>query len=107
MQPLSAVKRTVLSLGLITLFAAAAMADADRQGGVIHFSGEIVEPPCDISRSEQRLALSCSREGQTETRYYSFHELTTAPQHFKGIASVEMQYIDKQNKLAVMNIVYH
>ncbi|HBU8848743.1 type 1 fimbrial protein [Citrobacter sp. Cs237] len=103
------VLKTVLTLSLFSLFSlfsAVAIADADHQGGVIRFTGQIVEPPCEVDRVQHRFALSCNRGGQIHTQYYSPQELINAPHHFKQIASVNMQYIDKNKTLAVMNINY-
>ena len=56
-----------------------AIAGSTAQGGVIHFYGQIVEPACDVSTNVKNAQ----------------------------IASVKVQYLDKQKKLAVMNIEYN
>ncbi|HCL6627435.1 TPA: type 1 fimbrial protein [Citrobacter amalonaticus] len=105
--PLSVARKTsVLLFGLLALNSVAAMAGTSGQGGVIHFVGQIVEPPCEVSRVQQRLAMSCHHEGHTQTRYYSPQELLNAPQHFKQIAAVDLHYLNEQKTLAVMSIDY-
>lgn len=99
-------KTSVPLLALLALFSFTAMADAGGQGGVIHFTGQIVEPPCNVSLEQQRLAMSCYNTGRTQTRYYSPQELLKAPQHFKQIAAVNLHYLDEKKKLAVMDISY-
>lgn len=106
MQAPVAVKKTLLSLCLFTLFSTAAMADAGSQGGMIHFMGEIVEPPCDVNHAGQDFSLTCSDEGKMNTRHFSLQALNNAPQYFSQIASVNIQYFDKQKTIAVMNIDY-
>ncbi|MCP1627636.1 type 1 fimbria pilin [Citrobacter amalonaticus] len=100
-------KTSLLLLALLALYSFTAIADAGRQGGVIRFTGQIVEPPCNVSQQQQRLAMSCYNEGRTQTRYYSPQERLKAPQHFKQIAAVNLRYLDEKKKLAVMDISYH
>ncbi|HAU5066680.1 type 1 fimbrial protein [Citrobacter amalonaticus] len=100
-------KTSLLLLALLALYSFTAIADAGRQGGVIRFTGQIVEPPCNVSQQQQRLAMSCYNEGRTQTHYYSPQELLKAPQHFKQIAAVNLRYLDEKKKLAVMDISYH
>ena len=105
--PLSVTRKTsVMLFSLFALYSVAAMADTGRQGGVIHFTGQIVEPPCEVSQTQQRLAMSCDHEGRTQTRYYSPQEMLNAPQHFKQIAAVDLHYLNEQKTLAVMSIDY-
>lgn len=105
--PLSVTRnKSVLLFSLLALCSAAAMADTGGQGGVIHFTGQIVEPPCEVSQMQQRLAMSCDNEGRMQTRYYSPQEMLKAPQHFRQIAAVDLHYLDEQKKLAVMSIDY-
>ncbi|WP_436627874.1 type 1 fimbrial protein [Citrobacter amalonaticus] len=106
--PLPVTRKTSLPLlALLALYSFTAIADAGRQGGVIHFTGQIVEPPCNVSLEQQRLAMSCYNEGRTQTRYYSPQQMLKAPQHFKQIAAVSLRYLDEKKKLAVMDISYH
>lgn len=105
--PLSVTRKTsVMLFSLLALYSVAAMADAGGQGGVIHFTGQIVEPPCEVSQTQQRLAMSCDHEGRMQTRYYSPQEMLNAPQHFKQIAAVDLHYLNEQKTLAVMSIDY-
>lgn len=106
--PLPVTRKTSLPLlAFLALYSFTAMADAGGQGGVIHFSGQIVEPPCNVSQEQQRLAMSCYKEGHTQTRYYSPQEMRKAPQHFTQIAEVNLHYLDENKKRAVMDISYH
>lgn len=105
--PLPVTRKTSLPLlAFLALNSFTAMADAGGQGGVIHFSGQIVEPPCEVSRVQQRLAMSCYKEGRTQTRYYSPQEMLKAPQHFTQILAVNLRYLNEQKTLAVMSIDY-
>ena len=73
-----------------------AIAGSTVQGGVIHFYGQIVEPACDVSTQSSPVEMNCPQNG-------------SIPGNVKNaqIASVKEQYLDKQKKLAVMNIEYN
>ena len=73
-----------------------AIAGSTAQGGVIHFYGQIVEPACD-----------CPQNGSVPGRTYSSKALMSGNVKNAQIASVKVQYLDKQKKLAVMNIEYN
>ncbi|MZZ30581.1 type 1 fimbrial protein [Escherichia coli] len=75
-----------------------AIAGSSAQGGVIHFYGQIVEPACDVSTQSSPVEMNCPQNGSVPGRTYSSKAL---------IASVKVQYLDKQKKLAVMNIEYN
>ncbi|EEU9597763.1 type 1 fimbrial protein [Escherichia albertii] len=77
------------------------------QGGVIHFRGEIVEPACELSAMHVTVKITCMQNGVVHTQSYSGKELMSGKVKNAQIASVKMQYIDEQKKLAVMNIEYH
>lgn len=101
-----AIRTSVVNFCLFTLFYNASIASAADQGGVIHFTGQVVESPCDINRVKQGLAMSCDREGKNQTRYWSPQALVDNPGRYKDIATVNMRYIDKQKKLAVVSVTY-
>ena len=79
-----------------------AIAGSSAQGGVIHFYGQIVEPACDVSTQSSPVEMN-SVPGRT----YSSKALMSGNVKNAQIASVKVQYLDKQKKLAVMNIEYN
>lgn len=102
----AAFNKVVFPFCLLSLFSSTAIAGAEGQGGVIHFTGQVVESPCEVSRVEKRLTMSCERQGQLDTHYYSPQTLLHSPQRFKQIATANMRYLDKQQTLAVVSIDY-
>ena len=78
-----------------------AIAGSTVQGGVIHFYGQIVEPACDVSTQSSPVEMNCPQNGSIPGKTYSSKALNAQ------IASVKVQYLDKQKKLAVMNIEYN
>ena len=77
-----------------------AIAGSTVQGGVIHFYGQIVEPACDVE-------MNCPQNGSIPGKTYSSKALMSGNVKNAQIASVKVQYLDKQKKLAVMNIEYN
>lgn len=77
------------------------------QGGVIHFYGQIVEPACDVSTQSSPVEMNCPQNGSVPGKTYSSKALMSGNVKNAQIASVKVQYLDKQKKLAVMNIEYN
>ena len=83
-----------------------AIAGSTAQGGVIHFYGQIVEPACDVS-TQSTVEMNCPKNGSIPGKTYSSKALMSGNVKNAQIASVKVQYLDKQKKLAVMNIEYN
>lgn len=81
--------------------------EAARKGGVIHFYGQIVEPACDVSTQSSPVEMNCPQNGSVPRKTYSSKALMSGNVKNAQIASVKVQYLDKQKKLAVMNIEYN
>ena len=77
-----------------------AIAGSSAQGGVIHFYGQIVEPSSAVE-------MNCPQNGSVPRKTYSSKALMSGNVKNAQIASVKVQYLDKQKKLAVMNIEYN
>lgn len=75
--------------------------------GVIHFYGQIVEPACDVSTQSSPVEMNCPQNGSVPGKTYSSKALMSGNVKNAQIASVKVQYLDKQKKLAVMNIEYN
>lgn len=84
-----------------------AIAGSNAQGGVIHFRGQIVEPTCDVSTLQAPPEMTCMQNGSVPDKTYSSKELMSGNVKNPQIASVKVQYLDEQKKLAVMNIEYN
>ncbi|EFM2061495.1 type 1 fimbrial protein [Escherichia coli] len=95
-----------LMLGSL-LFPFIAIAGSNVQGGVIHFYGQIVEPACDIRIQPAPVEMTCMQNGSVPGKNYSSKALMSGNVKSTQIASVKVQYLDKQKKLAVMNIEYN
>ena len=76
-----------------------AIAGSNAQGGVIYFRGQIVESTCDVSTLQAPPEMTCMQN--------SSKELMSGNVKNPQIASVKVQYLDEQKRLAVMNIEYN
>lgn len=87
------------------LFAGAAMAASQTQGGVIHFVGAIVEDPCNISPGSQQVALHCYRNGQMQTSTVSYQQAMSG-KSVNDLATVSMRYINPEKTLGIVTVAY-
>lgn len=71
------------------------------------FYGQIVEPACDVSTQSSPVEMNCPQNGSIPGKTYSSKALMSGNVKNAQIASVKVQYLDKQKKLAVMNIEYN
>ena len=94
------------SLCVFSLYTVSTIAQQVTSGGVIHFRGEIVEPPCEVNTHQQQIELSCIRDGEMYNSRFSGQQVTMAPQSFKQLASVKMHYLNTQKSLAILSIEY-
>ena len=76
-----------------------AIAGSTAQGGVIHFY--------DVSTQSSPVEMNCPQNGSVPRKTYSSKALMSGNVKNVQIASVKVQYLDKQKKLAVMNIEYN
>lgn len=83
-----------------------AIAGSTVQGGVIHFMAKLwnrhVTSAPVITRE-----MNCPQNGSIPGKTYSSKALMSGNVKNAQIASVKVQYLDKQKKLAVMNIEYN
>ncbi|WET39171.1 type 1 fimbrial protein [Citrobacter enshiensis] len=94
------------SMTALILFSAPTMAEQKVQGGIIHFRGEIVESPCDVSSSQQQVSMSCAHNGAMKTNQFTLQQVSTAPQQIQQVANVKMQYLNAQKNMAILSIEY-
>lgn len=76
-------------------------------GGIIHFSGQIVVPPCETTANIQReqIAMGCYRDGTQVQHSISMQSLANKDVRLPG-ATVNLHYLDSQRKLAILNVNY-
>lgn len=75
--------------------------------GVIHFTGQIVESPCETAANIQheQIAMSCYRDSTPVQQNISMSSLANTDVRLPG-ATVNLHYLDSQRKLAILNVNY-
>lgn len=92
-------------LVLATLLCPLAAAQAE-SGGVIHFTGAIVEEPCTASPGSRGVSLDCYRNGAVKTTHASFDQLASDPADHQSIARMSMHYLNPEKSLAIVQVDY-
>lgn len=77
------------------------------QGGVIHFRGQIVEDPCNITSRHQQVEMSCPENGRMQTRQINFQDVEQGQTAFPYTTKVSMKYLNAEKSLAIMQIDYN
>lgn len=86
----------------------AATDDASRiGGGIIHFSGQVVETPCETTSDlkRQQMEMRCWRDGVESVESWPLASLT-GPGARSSLAAMDIRYLDPQRKLAILTINY-
>lgn len=91
---------------MLCAFTAPAFSSTVVNGGIIHFRGAIVEPPCDIASQKGRLALSCPGNDKVQTTMVSYADALGSQRVNSGLTTVSMKYINPQKTLATVLVEY-
>ncbi|MCM5695788.1 MULTISPECIES: type 1 fimbrial protein [unclassified Leclercia] len=73
---------------------------------VIHFTGQIVEDPCNISPGVHRLSITCPQDKKMTTQQVSYQEAINGNVPAADRATVSMKYINPQKSLAIVQVDY-
>lgn len=96
---------------LYILFATPTLAVADASarigGGTIHFTGQVVESPCQTASDlrRQQMEMRCWRDGGESVESWPLAALT-GPGVRSPLAAMDIRYLDPQRKLAILTISY-
>lgn len=94
-------RTTLAAASLLTVTLAPAFAD-----NVIHFTGQIVEDPCNISPGAHRLSITCPQDKKMTTRQVSYQDVINGNVPAADRATVSMKYINPQKSLAIVQVDY-
>ncbi|EFE95457.1 type 1 fimbrial protein [Serratia odorifera] len=99
-------RRFITIVGLAVSWIAGSHAETN--GGVIYFSGAIVESPCTLSVTETTANTQCYRNGRHyQSRQHTLSHFDTTRKNLPlNLGSTEMGWVNQQQKLAVMTVVY-
>jgi len=73
---------------------------------VIHFTGEIVEPPCTVSPDAHRLSVSCPHNNSMSTQQVNYKEALSGTVNAADRATISMKYLNPEKSLAVVQVDY-
>lgn len=96
---------------LYILFATPTFAATDTTsrvgGGIIYFSGQVVETPCETASDlrRQQIEMRCWRDGVESVENWPLASLT-GPGVRSSLAAMDIRYLDPQRKLAILTISY-
>ncbi|MDX7985742.1 type 1 fimbrial protein [Xenorhabdus sp. 12] len=81
---------------------------AESTGGIIQFSGAIVDPGCQVVVSNTQANISCYRLGQNVTvkQVISTHKTTGNAMLPGNIGVSSVKWTDAQKRVAVVNVDY-
>lgn len=76
-------------------------------GGVINFVGSIVEGPCLVNVVNSSANTQCYRNGQNYTGTQALASFNASSKELPlNLGTTEMRWVDQQQKLAIMTVVY-
>ena len=74
--------------------------------GVIHFRGQIVESPCDYQPSPTKMSVNCYQDGKNHVQTVSMKSLLQGQQIVNERSTSRLQWINKNEKTAVLIVEY-
>lgn len=87
-------------------FSADAVAGMETTGGVIHFQGQIVEPPCEVTNTSRDIAVTCQREGKTVTFHRALGHTPQQEIAHELFDATSLKYLNPERTLAIYTIEY-
>ncbi|SFN31739.1 hypothetical protein SAMN05216516_105137 [Izhakiella capsodis] len=73
--------------------------------GIIHFTGSIVEPVCEISHTDTHISSHCMRDGKTAVKTVSIAAADRTLPAETG--QVETTWLNPERTLAIMTVSYN
>lgn len=84
-----------------------AASQAGTTGGVINFVGAIVEGPCLVDVVDSTANTECYRNGQNYTGTQNLERYDARVKELPlNIGTTEMKWVDQDEKLAIMTVMY-
>lgn len=93
-----------LSLSLLALLCSVqSHAGSD---GIIHFTGQIVESPCDYQANARRISVSCFEEGKTRTDAVNVSDLLQGRKLTNAKTTASLRWVNPEKSLALLTVEY-
>lgn len=97
--------RLILIAGMMFSWMVAGFANAT--GGIIHFSGSIVEGPCTVNVVDTTAKTACYRNGQNYQATRNLINVDASSNELPlNLGTSEVKWLDQQKKLAIMTLEY-
>lgn len=90
----------------VAAFSINALAGQEATGGVIHFHGQIVESPCDVSNTTHNINVSCLRYGKVRTFHRALNSTSQQEINNELFEKTSLHYLDPERTLAIYTIEY-
>ncbi|WP_431221746.1 type 1 fimbrial protein [Serratia sp. L9] len=89
------------------LFSWMAASHAGVAGGVINFSGSIVEGPCTVNVVNSTASTECYRNGQNYRATQTLANIDVGSKELPmNLGTSQVKWINQQKKLAIMTVEY-
>ncbi|WP_333850123.1 type 1 fimbrial protein [Leclercia sp.] len=73
---------------------------------IIHFSGQVVEDPCNITPTSRTISVTCPQNTKMPTRQVSYSEALYGGVAIPDRATIRMKYINPEKSLAIVQVDY-
>ncbi len=90
-------------ISLLAFFCFGALA---ANSGVIHFRGQIVEPPCDYQPSSTKMSVNCYQDGENHVQTVSMKALMQGQQFVNEKSIARLQWLNTDKNAAILTVEY-
>ena len=74
--------------------------------GVIHFRGQIVEPPCDYQPSPTKMSVNCYQDGKNDVQTLSMKSLLQGQQFVNDKSTATLHWLNTDKNAAILTVQY-
>ena len=93
-----------LSLPLLTLLCSVQSHAAS--DGIIHFTGQIVESPCDYQANARQVSVSCFEEGTPRVETINVKDLFPGRKVTNAKTTASLRWVNPEKNLAILTVEY-
>ena len=73
---------------------------------VIHFRGQIVEPPCDYQPSPTKMSVNCYQDGKNHVQTVSMKSLLQGQQFVNDKSTATLHWLNTDKNAAILTVQY-
>ncbi|POP41936.1 hypothetical protein CHU32_22010 [Superficieibacter electus] len=90
----------------VAAFSINTFAGEEATGGIIHFQGQVVEPPCEVTHNTHNINVSCVREGKTQHFRQSLNHQPLQEVSNTPFEKTTLEYLNPERTLGLYIIQY-